>query len=53
VLANGSPDDVRRSVHDMLSSVTDKSRLVLSCGGGMPQAVSTENIEAFCTAASR
>lgn len=51
VLAAGSPDDVRESVKAVLSSVEDKRRIVLSCGGGMPPAVPTRNIEAFLSAA--
>lgn len=51
VLAAGSPDDVRKSVRELLDSVEDKGRIVLSCGGGMPPNVSTENIEAFLEAA--
>ena len=51
VLAAGSPDDVRSSVKAALDSVDDKSRIILSCGGGMPPDVSTENIEAFMSAA--
>ncbi|MFW6162724.1 MAG: uroporphyrinogen decarboxylase family protein [Planctomycetota bacterium] len=48
VLASGTPDDVRRAVRQTLDSVDDPSRLILSCGGGMPPGVPTENIEAFC-----
>jgi uroporphyrinogen decarboxylase len=51
VLADGSPDDVRNSVKAALDSVEDKSRIILSCGGGMPPDVPTENIEAFLSAA--
>ena len=51
VLAAGSPDDVRNSVRAALDSVEDKSRIILSCGGGMPPDVPTENIEAFLSAA--
>ncbi|MHC4206983.1 MAG: uroporphyrinogen decarboxylase family protein, partial [Planctomycetota bacterium] len=51
VLAAGSPDDVRNSVKAALDSVEDKSHIVLSCGGGMPPDVPTENIEAFLSAA--
>ncbi len=47
VLATGSPDDVRNSVQSALDSVEDKRRIILSCGGGMPPDVPTENIEAF------
>jgi len=51
VLAAGSPDDVSNSVKAALDSVEDKSRIILSCGGGMPPDVSTENIEAFLSVA--
>jgi len=50
VLAAGTPEDVRSSVKAALESVSDKSRIILSCGGGMPPDVSTENIEAFLSA---
>jgi len=50
VLASGTCEDVRASVTDTLESVGDKSRIVLSCGGGMPPDVSTENLEAFLSA---
>jgi len=50
VLAAGTPEDVRSSVKSALDSATDKSRIILSCGGGMPPEVSTENIEAFLSA---
>jgi uroporphyrinogen-III decarboxylase len=53
VLAAGAPDDVRESVKAALDSVDDKRRVILSCGGGMPPNVSTENIEAFLSAAKR
>ncbi len=47
VLAAGTPDDVRCSVRALLNAVDDRSRLIASCGGGMPPGVTTENIEAF------
>ncbi len=50
VLADGTPEEVRNSVKAALESVRDKSRIILSCGGGMPPDVSTENIEAFLSA---
>jgi uroporphyrinogen decarboxylase len=50
VLAAGTPDDVRREVMAALNSVPDKSRLILSCGGGMPPGTPTENIEALLSA---
>jgi len=50
VLAAGTPQDVRNSVKAALDSVSDKNRIILSCGGGMPPDVPTENIEAFLSA---
>jgi uroporphyrinogen decarboxylase len=51
VLAAGSPEDVRRSVRELIRSLKDKSRVILSCGGGMPPGVSTRNLRAFLDAA--
>lgn len=51
VLAQGSPDDVRQSVREMLDGIDDRRRVILSCGGGVPPNVSTENMEAFLEAA--
>ncbi|MBN1346731.1 MAG: uroporphyrinogen decarboxylase [Phycisphaerae bacterium] len=51
VLAQGTPDEVRDAVRASIESVEDKSRIILSCGGGMPPGVSTENVEAFLGAA--
>jgi len=47
VLEMGTPEDVRNSVKAAIDSVADKRRIIISCGGGMPPDVSTENIEAF------
>jgi uroporphyrinogen decarboxylase len=51
VLAKGSPADVRAAVQRLLGGTHDKSKLVLSCAGGMPPGVSTENIRTFIEAA--
>lgn len=51
VLAQGSPDEVRAAVKRLLEQTPDRSRVILSCAGGMPPGVSTENIRAFCEAA--
>jgi uroporphyrinogen decarboxylase len=51
VLAKGSPADVRAAVQKLLGETPDKSKLILSCAGGMPPGVSTENIRAFIEAA--
>lgn len=53
VLAAGTPDQIAQSVCEALASVSDKSRIILSCGGGMPDGVSTEQIRAFTDAAKK
>ncbi|MHC4226338.1 MAG: uroporphyrinogen decarboxylase family protein [Planctomycetota bacterium] len=53
VLAAGTPEDVRNSVKKAIESVSDRSRIILSCGGGMPPDVPTQNIDAFLSAAGR
>ncbi len=50
VLASGTPQQVREAVGAALGSVKDRRRLIVSCGGGMPPGVPTENIEAFLQA---
>ena len=50
VLANGTAEDVKSAVVSTLDGVTDRKRIILSCGGGMPPKVSTENINAFVKA---
>ncbi len=47
VLAQGTPEQVRNATAALLNSVKDRSRLILSCGGGMPPGAPTKNIEAF------
>lgn len=53
VLASGSAEDVRESVAKLIEETAeDPTRLILSCAGGMPPNVTTENIEAFLNAAT-
>jgi uroporphyrinogen decarboxylase len=47
VLAQGTPEDVRTAVRRLLGQTPDRSRLILSCAGGMPPGVTTGNIRAF------
>jgi uroporphyrinogen-III decarboxylase len=47
VLAEGNPDDVKKVVSKLIESLKDKSRIILSSGGGMPPNVSSENINSF------
>ncbi|MDH7598591.1 MAG: uroporphyrinogen decarboxylase family protein [Sedimentisphaerales bacterium] len=50
ILAQGTPDQVRQTVKQMLQHVADKRRWIPSCGGGMPPDVTTDNIRAFVNA---
>ncbi len=50
VLAEGTPEDVKRSVTEMLNALDDRSGVIVSCGGGMPPHAPTENIEALISA---
>ncbi len=50
VLANGSSEDVKKATTNLLNSMNAHSRIVMSCGGGMPPYVTTENINAFIQA---
>jgi uroporphyrinogen-III decarboxylase len=48
VLANGTPADVAAAVKKLIGEAGDRpDRLIFSCAGGMPPAVTTENIRAF------
>jgi len=47
VLAGGTPADVKRSTTEILNALDDRSRLIVSCGGGMPPHAPTENIRAL------
>ena len=51
VLAQGTPEEVRAAVQRLRAGVTDPSRLILSCAGGLPPGVTTANLEAFVRAA--
>ena len=48
VLAQGTPDDVRLAVIESLAPLDDKRRVLVSCGGGAPPDVSSENLDALC-----
>jgi uroporphyrinogen-III decarboxylase len=52
VLASGKPEDVRSAIRQLLDETPDRSRLVLSCAGGMPPGVTTENLRAFLSEAN-
>lgn len=50
VLAQGTPDDVRKCTTDLLSAVSERSRLIVSCAGGMPPGAPSANIQALIDA---
>lgn len=47
VLANGTPEEVSASVRSQLNIMGDDPRIIISCGGGMPPGVTTENLKTF------
>lgn len=50
VMAAATPDEVYEATHAMMRENPDHRRIVWSCGGGIPQNVPTENIQAFLSA---
>jgi uroporphyrinogen decarboxylase len=50
ILAQGTPEQVRRCVRQTIHSLSDRRQVILSCGGGVPDGVSTENLRAFLDA---
>ncbi len=50
VLGSGTAEDVTEATKALLNSLDDKSRVIMSCGGGVPPGVKTENIRAFIEA---
>ncbi len=53
VLAQGTPEQVADSVRNAIAPLSDRSRILLSCGGGAPPCVPTQNIEAFIRTAQQ
>jgi uroporphyrinogen-III decarboxylase len=47
VLASAAPEVVEKATRELAAALTDRSRVILSCGGGMPPGVRSENIAAF------
>lgn len=47
VLAAGSDIEIKNAVKNLIGNLKNKSRIILSCGGGMPPNVSTGQINAF------
>ena len=53
VLASGTREDVTRVTVELINSLEDQSKIILSCGGGMPPGVTSENLTAFIQAVRR
>jgi len=47
VLAQGSAAEVKEATLNLLQGLKDSSRVIFSCGGGMPPGVSSENLAIF------
>jgi uroporphyrinogen-III decarboxylase len=47
VLAEGTPAQVRDATRQLVAALDDPTRLIFSCGGGMPPGVPTVNIQTF------
>lgn len=52
VLAAGTPETVAAAVKQLLAEAKDHSRWMISCSGGVPQGVSSQNMRAFIDAAT-
>jgi uroporphyrinogen-III decarboxylase len=50
VLASGTPQDVKRVTTELIDSLQDRGKIIMSCGGGMPPGVESRNITAFMEA---
>ena len=50
ILANGTPEEIRMWCKKTCGQFDKNSGIIWSCGGGMPQGVSTENINVFTEA---
>ena len=50
VLAAGTPEQVRQATQTQLHELNNKAHFILSCAGGMPPGVTTDNIRALLQA---
>jgi uroporphyrinogen-III decarboxylase len=53
ILAAGTPDQVFQTTTDLINSLEDRTRIIMSCGGGMPPSVNSENLNAFISAVKK
>jgi uroporphyrinogen-III decarboxylase len=47
ILSLGSVEDIRREVKKLIENLDNKTRVIVSCGGGMPPDVSSNRIKVF------
>jgi uroporphyrinogen-III decarboxylase len=47
VLANGTLENVVQKTNELIKSLENRTHVIMSCGGGMPPAVSSEKINIF------
>lgn len=50
VLSLGTEAEIRKSLRESVQNVADRSRIIMSCGGGMPDNVSSEKLRCFTDA---
>ncbi|HER08244.1 MAG TPA: uroporphyrinogen decarboxylase [Bacteroides sp.] len=53
VLANGTGEEIEKAVKALIGGLKQKSRVIMSCGGGMPPDVTSEQIRAFTDAVAK
>ncbi len=53
VLAQGSAAEVKEATLNLIKGLKDPSRVIFSCGGGMPPGVSSENLAIFIETVKR
>lgn len=53
VLAMGTIQDIEREVDGLIGNLEERSRIIASCGGGMPPEVTTEHIRCFVNTLNR
>lgn len=50
VLASATPEEVKNQTKKMINELDRREKIIVSCAGGMPPGVKTENIKAFIEA---
>jgi uroporphyrinogen decarboxylase len=53
VLAQGTPAEVKMAATNLVKGLKNPSRVIFSCGGGMPPGVSSENLAIFIETVKR